>query len=418
MQLEITIEPEFPAPYYEESYEESLCDSESTTESISYSRLLPRMQPSWPRALIRPVLRRPRRRDSDDTIIFDESILDTYWRYFCPEGLHLAIRDQDAVACSTLLSSGRPVDAKVPFETNGVMRSITPLQLAVTLQHPSIVDILIEYGAKVDLESSSAQLNLLHIMVESENPHLKIVSRILGIIQPGIANEWSVNTGDTALHAAIRRKNYGVAELLLRKGCLANPLNRDGWRPLHLATIMGSPELIGLLTQYKADPSQFGSGLGSVAPLHLARTRSVAFCLLQYGAFPNPATSDTAPWVGPLVEAHNHGYNFEGITPLSLAAAAGRKDVVEELVRWLSAEEIGARNGAGQTAAMAATLAGYREICETVIHAQIEKLDFGKGISRYGTYEDSWAETVPSYFSTRQNYSLLLDGYITSSLAI
>merc|ERR1712196_341449 len=56
--------------------------------------------------------------------------------------------------------------------------------------------------------------------------------------------------GDSALHCAARQGNIAVVQTLLLAGSNFRALNRDGWKPAHVARHAGHGELADLITVF------------------------------------------------------------------------------------------------------------------------------------------------------------------------
>jgi ankyrin repeat protein len=99
------------------------------------------------------------------------------------------------------------------------------------------------------------------------------------------ANEPQVD-GTTALHWAVQRDDLAMAQLLLDAGAAPDRANRTEARPLQLAALNGSAELLTLLLAAGADPNAEQTSTGDTALMIAARTGVPAAVevLLDHGA--------------------------------------------------------------------------------------------------------------------------------------
>ena len=79
-------------------------------------------------------------------------------------------------------------------------------------------------------------------------------------VQAAVAQHANINAVNpmlnmTALHAAVFRKNYAIAQYLLKEGADPNIADTSGNTPLHTAVIKRSPDIVKLLLDKGADPT-------------------------------------------------------------------------------------------------------------------------------------------------------------------
>lgn len=136
--------------------------------------------------------------------------------------------------------------------------------------------------------------------------------------------------GRTPLFSAMSAKTE-IADALLAQRADPNQVDRDRWRPLHLAAEAGRPDLVQLLLQHQADPNPV-SDAGRQTPLYIAAVfghTEVVKRLLAANANPNLNTS-------------------QGVSALHRAAEYGYIDIVSLLM--LARADLAAKDQAGKTA--------------------------------------------------------------------
>lgn len=189
-----------------------------------------------------------------------------------PYPLHNAARSGDVEQMRALLNSREfAIDAK----DDGEM----PLHIAAENGFTAIVQLLLDYGADVNVQSS-----------------IKM----------------------TPLHKAARNGHLETAKFLLELGAAVNQQDSEGMAPLHFAAIFGRLEMIQLLLQYGADinkQDRFGD-----TPLHSTIfwggcAETVQF-LLEHGA---------SPFIG----------NIMGQFPIYYCGLANRLDLAALIKKYM-----------------------------------------------------------------------------------
>lgn len=161
--------------------------------------------------------------------------------------------------------------------------------------------------------------------------------------------------GDTALHTAILGDNTNAALAFVRVMATddLNVVNADGQTALHLALTRGNVTVAhGLCTRGARSDIQDAQGN---TPLHLATTAALARAVLTAG--PQPLSSVL---------------NANGLSPLHVAAAGGRVDVVLELVARQGMDVNSADLTSGRTALHHAVRARNRAICELLLEYEAD----------------------------------------------
>ncbi|OBT68764.1 hypothetical protein VE03_02059 [Pseudogymnoascus sp. 23342-1-I1] len=113
-------------------------------------------------------------------------------------------------------------------------------------KHPAVVDILIQYGAKVDTKPSTT-----HLVASQGN------ARTLAVLLKYGANPNHKNwTGNSPLFDAAERCDIPVLKLLLAYGADPNYANTGGYPALYYAIQRRDTTVIQLLLDHDADPNQ------------------------------------------------------------------------------------------------------------------------------------------------------------------
>lgn len=289
--------------------------------------------------------------------------------------------DTDAVAL--YLRAGMPVDSVDAGEVTALMRAAGAGHLALAQQ-------LVEAGADVDRalpwaagggRAEVLELLLAHkpsheainrAMVAAADTDLAVMKRLLDL---GADVDFSEDGRDTALGRAAGALQLDAVRELLARGANPNPAKADGWLPLHRAVYASRQqgadlgrqlELVQLLLDKGAQIEARTRSMSDwqPTPLLLALHKpapELALFLIERGADVNAASGDRS--------------GIEGQTALMVAAAGGHAALVDVLLAKGAA--IGARNGRGETALMAAA-GGYGSAQTTIARRLLDagaKLD-------------------------------------------
>ena len=270
----------------------------------------------------------------------------------------------DADAVALYLRAGMPVDSVDAGDVTALMRAAGAGHLALAQQ-------LVKAGADVDralpwaagagrapvLEALLAQKPsheaINRAMVAAADTDFAVMKRLLEL---GAEVDYREEGRDTALGLAAGALKLDAVRELLARGANPNPDKPDGWLPLHRAVYASRQEGEGLKRQLELVQLLLDKGAQLEArtrsmsdwqptPLLLALHKpapEVALFLIGKGADVNAASADPS--------------GIDGQAALMAAAAGGHVAVVDALLAKGAA--IGARNGRGETALMAAA-GGY-----------------------------------------------------------
>jgi ankyrin repeat protein len=210
----------------------------------------------------------------------------------------------------------------------------TPLMLAAREGHVATVHALLEGGADPNAQEKNGRQNALMWAIAEHHPE---------VTKELVEHKADVNaksrTGFTALMFAARG-DVESARILLNAAADPNAVIPDwGGTALIIASTMGQPDVVEALLDKGADPN-YKDG-NSFTALHSAVRDSdygsdraqretavkVVKLLLKHGADPNARLHQEKPTVRALNELE-----FEGATPIALAAEVNNLDAIRVLV--------------------------------------------------------------------------------------
>lgn len=221
--------------------------------------------------------------------------------------LRMALDFKQFEVVPPLLRKG--ADANVRL--NGHSES-TPLHIASCSGHPIVVQLLLEYGAEVNvwdgkgrtplhIASNNGDSNAVQMLLEYRADvtsrdkkgctplHLVSIKGNLEIVKLLVEHDADVNARDgkllTPLHLASANGNRKVAELLITHGADVKARDNKSSTPLHLASLNGYFDLADLLVTHDADVNAQDNR--SRTPLHLASDNGsikLVELLIQHGA--------------------------------------------------------------------------------------------------------------------------------------
>ena len=218
-------------------------------------------------------------------------------------------------------------------------RGRSPLHSASRRGHADVVELLLQYGADVDIEEAETLWTPLHFA--AQNGELEICRLLL---EYGATIDKTTNQQETPLHVTSRSGNLEIARFLIEQGADITSRHNRGWTPLHMASRHGHLDLVEIFLEGDVD---INSHEGT--PLNLASASGnleVARFLIEHGAEVN--CSDKRGWT-PIHSAARNGHlenvqlllnhgtdvqvrNRDQETPLILASQGGHVDVSRLLI--------------------------------------------------------------------------------------
>jgi ankyrin repeat protein len=172
--------------------------------------------------------------------------------------------------------------------------------------------LLIEAGAKVDINPNDTNNSLLHTLASSsdEESSLPVFEQFLQ--KDGADIEMRNSMEETLLITACTWNNYKIVELLLEKGADPNARDQLDGTALHSAAFNGNIEIMELLLSYNSEVNAVRELGGNV------------LCSAV-----GSANADVIPLLIKSGADINHT-NDDGETPLHLACRKGQEDIYGE----------------------------------------------------------------------------------------
>jgi len=182
-----------------------------------------------------------------------------------PPPLISVVRNNKIQTISTQLKFGQDVNQK---DRNGM----TPLFHALTTFHngaPSseMIDLLLDSG-KVDFSITDNQGNTaLHYALKTAK--LEVDQLIKNMIGKGAHKiiDWENNLGETPLHVACLYRNVKAVKTFLAAAANPSAANQKEETILHYAVLGRSPEIVGMILEYKPNVDLQAPLLGSAVEL-------------------------------------------------------------------------------------------------------------------------------------------------------
>jgi len=277
--------------------------------------------------------------------------------------LALALSRGDTAGAKGLLEAGARANASLP--EGGSL-----LHLALDAHALDAIALLVTHGADPTIPDHAGHTPLWLATTRKDQNALR------ALLDAGVAADTHAASEPTPLLVAVRMGEVETAKMLLDAG--ANPDTKDslGHTPLMLAAQGGSVDLTQLLLVHRAQLEVRDRQLRT-ALWHAAARGSVAqvSALLAAGAHSDVVDStgltvlhaavrtvSAVVEVLPVSPELLNRRSTAGDTPLLIAAATGRTEVVRLLLdRHVDPDT---QNAAGDTALIAAARSGYEPICQ------------------------------------------------------
>lgn len=198
---------------------------------------------------------------------------------------------EDYTLMEDLLAHGLPIDVPHP------LRHTTALMEATRLGRTAMVEWLLRHGAAPALLNGFPQGTALHCALRR---HQWPIAQLLieACETPNLLDSY----GNTPLHAiCLDTLDYtsinhamDVINLLVGKGCSIDALNHEGITALHYTVINDNPQLTELLLVHGAQPNIATPDMHTTPLMIAALEKNITICtmLLQYGADPLQKNSD------------------------------------------------------------------------------------------------------------------------------
>ncbi|MFT4314280.1 MAG: ankyrin repeat domain-containing protein [Wolbachia pipientis] len=123
----------------------------------------------------------------------------------------------------------------------------TPLMWAAESGRVNAAQILLEYGASIEVKNNDG-MTALHWT--AKNGHLGVAK----LLAEKEANVHAIdNNGRKPIHVAVLNGYRNVVELFLSRGVSVDDIDKDGWTPLHYAACSSGQEMMDFLLSHGAD---------------------------------------------------------------------------------------------------------------------------------------------------------------------
>ncbi|KAK7074366.1 hypothetical protein SK128_009451 [Halocaridina rubra] len=242
--------------------------------------------------------------------------------------LHVAVANgnEDIVKELIKFMKSRNRNTRDVFNVKNNMRK-TPLHFAARTGNLDILKVLLDAGVDVIAKDKDGY-TALHVAIASEKD--KVIQELLNfekIKQDYIADLLVAknNIGKTVLHFACHVGHLEVLKVLLGSGADILAKDKDGYTPLHVAIAAGKEDIVYELIQFgKATKRNTADSINASnnmrkTPLHFAAHTGhlrISEMLLDAGAVITAKDKD-------------------GYTPLHVAIAAEKEDIVRKLMQFI-----------------------------------------------------------------------------------
>lgn len=156
--------------------------------------------------------------------------------------LSRAVQDEDIDKVKSLIYRGARINAKEKEYEN-----ITALFIAVETGNKSITELLLRFGAKVNVRNSTKQTPIMMLDDDADEGLVAL------LVQYGASIDLTDEDGNTALIAAAKRSDVKAVKALLVAGADVNVVGEDGKTALIMAAYNDELEIVRALLLAGAD---------------------------------------------------------------------------------------------------------------------------------------------------------------------
>lgn len=193
--------------------------------------------------------------------------------------VHEAARDNKPLIVQNLLAEN-PQLAVLKDED-----SRTPLHWACTMNNEKMVDIILPFLKKVDLETLADDGGWTPVHIAAATGNQNILDKLMKL-DPDYNIDLATGTGTTCLHLAVSKNYYDMVKSLLDTyKCSPRVKDKKSSTPLHRAAAIGSQPIVKMLAGAKVSMNAKDSD--GWTPLHHALAEGhgdVGVSLVQLGA--------------------------------------------------------------------------------------------------------------------------------------
>lgn len=249
------------------------------------------------------------------------------------------------------------------------------LSLAASYNNMNAMELLLEAGADIEGCEGEIAPPLCHAASSASSQAVEWL-----LVRKAMVNA-AASDGKTALMSASFNGKAETVELLLRQGATINAVDTLGRSALHWAVLNGHNPCIDLLLENGASLQENGNG---DLPLHLAATgghEKTIELLLRHRV--DLHQTDANGWTALMFAAmnarlaavqfllskgaHSNAKSVHGDSVLHLAAAAGKDEVLVELIKQQRVE-INGKNNRGRTALFFAAQRGRNDAVRRLLY--------------------------------------------------